>query len=67
MKTFIMISQVLLFGECYKVETQVIKKNKIQGVSKRDLQLYSNCYCVASVMKTFTLKDIQTINHSAPW
>jgi hypothetical protein len=32
----------------------------IQDVSKRALQLYSRCYCVASVTKTFTLKGVQT-------
>jgi hypothetical protein len=34
----------------------------IQGVSKRDLQWYFKCYCVASVTKTFTLKGVQTIH-----
>jgi hypothetical protein len=36
--------------------------HEIQGVSKRDLQWYSKCYCVASVTKTFTLKGVQTIH-----
>jgi hypothetical protein len=36
----------------------------IQGVSKRALQWYSKCYCVASVTKTFALKGVQTIHRS---
>jgi hypothetical protein len=46
----------------YYVNTAQIRKQEgiyytyiLQGVSKRVLQLYSNCYCVASVKKTFTL------------
>jgi hypothetical protein len=31
------------------------------GASKIALQWYSKCYSVASVTKTFTLKDVQTI------
>jgi hypothetical protein len=38
----------------------------MQGVSKRALQWYSKCYCVASVTKTFTLKGVQTIPRSTP-
>jgi hypothetical protein len=34
------------------------------GVSKRFLQLYSNCNFVTGVTKTFTLKGVQTINRS---
>jgi hypothetical protein len=41
-------------------------KPKIQGVSKRALQRYSKCYCVASVTKTFTLEGLQTIHLSTP-
>jgi hypothetical protein len=33
----------------------------MQGVSERALQLYTKCYCVASV-KTFLLKDLQIIH-----
>jgi hypothetical protein len=36
----------------------------IQDVSKAALQWYSKCYCVASVMKTFTLNRLQTIHPS---
>jgi hypothetical protein len=36
----------------------------IQDVSKRSLQWYSKCYCVASVSKTFTLKGVQTVYQS---
>jgi hypothetical protein len=50
------IKHMLLDIESYYAE--------IQGVSKRALERYSKCYCVASVTKTFTLKDIQTIHHS---
>jgi hypothetical protein len=32
----------------------------MQGVSKRALQWYSKCCCVASVTKTFTLQGAQT-------
>jgi hypothetical protein len=32
-----------------------------QGVSKRALQWYSKCYCVASLTKTFTLKGVHSI------
>jgi hypothetical protein len=39
---------------------------EIQCVSKIPLQLYSKCYCVASVMKTFTLKGVETIHGSTP-
>jgi hypothetical protein len=35
--------------------------NEIQSVSKRALQQYSKCYCVASVTKKFTLTGVQTI------
>jgi hypothetical protein len=34
----------------------------MQGVSKKALQWYSKCYCVASVTATFTLKGVQTIH-----
>jgi hypothetical protein len=34
----------------------------IQSVSKRALQWYSKCFCLASVTKTFTPKGVQT-NH----
>jgi hypothetical protein len=40
---------------------------KIQGVSKRVLQLYSKCYCVANVTKTLTLKCVQTIRLLRCW
>jgi hypothetical protein len=33
--------------------------SEMQGVSKRDLQQYSKCYCVASVTKMFSLKGVQ--------
>jgi hypothetical protein len=33
-----------------------------QGVSKRALQWYSKCYCVASVTKTFTLEGVQKLS-----
>jgi hypothetical protein len=36
----------------------------IQGVSKRTTQWYSECYCVASATKAFTLKGVQTIHCS---
>jgi hypothetical protein len=39
----------------------------MQGVSRRALQGYSKCYCVASVTKTFILKGVQTIHRSTPW
>jgi hypothetical protein len=35
----------------------------MRGISKRALQWYCNCCSVASVTKTFTLKDVQTIQH----
>jgi hypothetical protein len=35
----------------------------MQGVSKRALQLYSECCCVTSVTKRSTLEDVQTIRH----
>jgi hypothetical protein len=38
----------------------------MQGVSKRALQRYSKCHYVASVMKTFTFKGVQTIHRSTP-
>jgi hypothetical protein len=38
----------------------------MQGVSKRALQRYSKCYCVASVTKTFTFEGVQTIHRSTP-
>jgi hypothetical protein len=34
------------------------------GCFKKALQGYSKCYCVSSVMKTFTLKGVQTIHSS---
>jgi hypothetical protein len=34
----------------------------MQGVSKRAVQWYSKCYCVASVKSTFTLEGVQAIN-----
>jgi hypothetical protein len=34
-----------------------LKSLQNKSVSKRALQRYSKCYCVASVVKTFTLKD----------
>jgi hypothetical protein len=34
----------------------------MQGVSRRSLEWYSECYCVVSVTKTFTLKGVQTLN-----
>jgi hypothetical protein len=37
----------------------------MQGVSKEALQWYSQCCCMASVTKTFTLKGVQTIHISA--
>jgi hypothetical protein len=39
----------------------------MQGVSKRALQWYSNCYCVASITKIFTPKGVQTIHLSSCW
>jgi hypothetical protein len=36
----------------------------IEAVSKRALQWYSKCYCVASVTKTFTFKGVQAIHRS---
>jgi hypothetical protein len=39
----------------------------MQGVSKRVIRWYSKCYCVTSVMKTFTLKGVQIIHRSTPW
>jgi hypothetical protein len=33
----------------------------MQGVPKIALKLYSKCYCVASVTKTFTPEGVQTI------
>jgi hypothetical protein len=39
----------------------------MQGVSKRVLQWYSKCCCVASVTKTFILKGIQITHRSSPW
>jgi hypothetical protein len=39
---------------------------KIQGVSKRSLQWYPKCYCVASVTKTFAFKGVQVIRRSTP-
>jgi hypothetical protein len=38
----------------------------MQGISKRALQWYFKCYCVASVTKTFTLEVVQTI-HRFDW
>jgi hypothetical protein len=35
-------------------------------VSKRALQWYSKCYCVASVTRTFTLKGVHTIHRLTP-
>jgi hypothetical protein len=40
---------------------------EIQGVSKRALELYSKCYCVASVTKMFALKGLQTVHRSRYW
>jgi hypothetical protein len=39
------------------------------SASKRALKWYSKCYCVVSVMKTFTLKGIQLfiIQHFEQW
>jgi hypothetical protein len=37
------------------------------GCFKWALQWYSKCYGVASVTKTFTLKEVQTIHRLAPW
>jgi hypothetical protein len=38
----------------------------MEGVSKRALQWYFKCYCVAIVTETFTLKDVQSIQLSTP-
>jgi hypothetical protein len=37
----------------------------MQGVSKRDLQWYSKCYCMEIVRKTFTLIGVQTIRRTS--
>jgi hypothetical protein len=39
----------------------------MQGVTKKALQLYFKCYCVASVTKTFSLIGVQTIHCSRCW
>jgi hypothetical protein len=39
----------------------------MQSVSKRALQWYSKCYCVASITKTFTLKGGQTVHRPRCW
>jgi cephalosporin hydroxylase len=52
------LKQVLFRG----VQTQA---HRMQDVSKRALQCYSKCYCVASVTKTFTLKGVQTIHRQS--
>jgi hypothetical protein len=39
----------------------------MQGVSKRALQLYSKCYCLASVKKKVTLVGVQTVHLSRCW
>jgi hypothetical protein len=41
---------------------KVTAVQEIQSVSKRPLQWYSKCYCVASVKKPFTLKGVQNIH-----
>jgi hypothetical protein len=52
--------------------TQLLSANwtkirfNIQGFSKRLLQWYSKCYCVAGVTTTFALKGVQTIHRSTP-
>jgi hypothetical protein len=38
----------------------------MHGASERDLQWYSECCCVASVAKIFTLEGVQTIHPSTP-
>jgi hypothetical protein len=39
-----------------------ILQSKIQDASKRDLQLYSKCYCVAVLQKRLQLKAFNTLN-----
>jgi hypothetical protein len=41
--------------------------HKLRDNSKRALQWYSKCYCVASITKTFTLKGVQTMHRSRYW
>jgi hypothetical protein len=36
-------------------------------VFKKTLQYYSKCYCVARATKAFTLKGVQTTQHSSCW
>jgi hypothetical protein len=43
------------------VITEVVLWSFVYGVSKRALQLYFECYCVASVAKTFTRKGVQIL------
>jgi hypothetical protein len=46
----------------------VVVTDIMKGVSKRALQLYSKCYCVANVTKTFTLKTYKlSIIHHHQW
>jgi hypothetical protein len=42
----------------------LLRQTFIQGVLNKALQLYSKCYCGASITKTLTLKGVQTIRCS---
>jgi hypothetical protein len=58
---------LLFFSQKNVYEIQECDISIMHGVSKRALQWYSKCYCVASVTKTFTLKGAQTIHRSRSW
>jgi hypothetical protein len=71
------ISPILIYGTSAKIVSTLftyiiyiyndLQLLVVQGISKRVLQLYSKCCCVASVTKTFTLKGVQIIHRSTPY